>query len=213
MKTREQNSVYVGKFLHMSERQNRSRQIPEDIDIGEFFRIAENRSNKITKKNMNEIREKKKNSKGFDLIGKIEIQGETKKTNMRFRSMKDFESYIDKINDNYEEDELIFTGQTIEYEMGEFKPVKRSNYGKGGNYLADIEEYHGNNCFIPTGNNCFLKCSNYLTGEDYKKEYFEFISNEDRRKNVMTKFVFNLLLLSIKLILEFLMEKQLDQKV
>ena len=25
-----------------------------------------------------------------------------------------------------------------------------------------------------------------LTGKDYKKEYFEFIANEDRRRNVMT---------------------------
>ena len=97
MKTTEQNSksqIDVGEFLHMSERQNRSRRLPEDIDFGEFFRIAENRSNRITKKNMNEIREKMKNSKGFDLIGKIDIQGETKKTNTRFRSMKDFEAYI-----------------------------------------------------------------------------------------------------------------------
>ena len=67
------------------------------------------------------------------------------------------------------------------------KPVKRSNYGKGTNYLADIEEYHGTNCYIPTGNNSFLKCFNYLTGKDYKGEYFDFIANKDRRKKVMTK--------------------------
>ena len=70
--------------------------------------------------------------------------------------------------------------------MPDFKPVKRSNYGKGSYYLSDIAEYYGNNCFIPTGDNCFLKFINYLTGKDYKKEYFEFIANEERRKDVMT---------------------------
>ena len=54
------------------------------------------------------------------------------------------------------------------------------------NHLFDIEEYHGKNCYIPTGQNCFLKCINYLTGKDYKNEYFEFINSEGRRKNVMT---------------------------
>ena len=113
---------------------------------------------------------------------------------MRFRSVQDFEAYIDKINDHYDGDEVQsiddhYDGdaiQSIEFDMPEFKTVKRSNYGKGTNCLADIEEYHGSNCFMPTGNNCFLKCINYLTGKDYKKEYFDFIANEDRRKNVMT---------------------------
>ena len=105
---------------------------------------------------------------------------------MRLRSVKDFESYIEKIDEHYDGDDVIFTGQSIEFDMPEFKPVKRSNYGEGSNYLTDIEEYRGVKCFIPTGNNCFLKCINYLTGKDYKKEYFEFIANEDRRRNVMT---------------------------
>ena len=132
------------------------------------------------------LEKKMKESKGFDLVGNIKINGISKKTNMRFRSVKDFESYIEKIDDHYDGDEVIFTGDSIEYDVPEFKPVKRSNYGKGTNYLADIEEFHGDKCFIPSGNNCFLKCINYLTSKDYKNEYFEFIRNEDRRKNVMT---------------------------
>ena len=165
MKTTEQNSesqIDVGEFLRLSERQNRARFKNEDIDVGEFFRIAESRSNRINKKNVFEIKDKMKNSNGFDLIGNITIKGVKRKNNMRFRSVKDFEAYIDKIDEHYDGDDVIFTGNTIEYNMPEFKPVKRSNYGKGTNYLADIEEYRGVNCFIPTGNNCFLKCINYL---------------------------------------------------
>ena len=28
---------------------------------------------------------------------------------------------------------------------------------KVSNHLYDIQEYHGQNCYIPTGQNCFLK--------------------------------------------------------
>ena len=82
MKTTEQNSksqIDVGEFLRMSERQNRSRRVPEDIDLGKFFRIAESRSNRIVRKNIHEIREKMKKSKGFDLVGNIKINGISKK--------------------------------------------------------------------------------------------------------------------------------------
>ena len=76
----------------MSERQIRSRRI-EDIDVGEFFRLAEGKSSRrmnINKKNVYEIKDKMKDSKGFDLITNIEIQGVNRRTNMRFRSVQDF---------------------------------------------------------------------------------------------------------------------------
>ena len=170
MKGLEQNSknqTDVGQFLRMSKRQNRRNAI--DVDVGEFLRIAEGKSTRINKKNVYEIKDKMKDSKGFDLIGNITINGIKRKTNMRFRSIKDFESYIEKIDDNYDGEDVIFEGQSIEYDVPDCKPVKRSIYGKGTNYLSDIAEYR-NNCFIPTGNNCFLKCFNYLTDKDYKKE-------------------------------------------
>ena len=105
---------------------------------------------------------------------------------MRFRTLYDFEAYIEKIDDKYEGEDVIFDDKSIEYDIPEFKPVKRSNFGKGTNLLSDIAEFHGNNCYIPTSNNCFLKCINYLTGKDYKTEYSEFSQNENRRKNVTT---------------------------
>ena len=52
--------------------------------------------------------------------------------------------------------------------------------------MIDIE-YRGNNCFIPTKGYCFIKCVNFLTGQDYKQQYLEFIRNEKRRTNIMTK--------------------------
>ena len=32
-----------------------------------------------------------------------------------------------------------------------------------------------------------MKCINFLTGEDYKQRYFDFIRSEKRRSNIMTK--------------------------
>ena len=83
---------------------------------------------------------------------------------MKIRTLIDFEAYIEKIDEKYEGEDVIFHGQSIEYDLPKFKPVKRTNFGKGTNHLSDIAEFHGKNCYIPTGNNCFLKCNNYLTG-------------------------------------------------
>ena len=32
-----------------------------------------------------------------------------------------------------------------------------------------------------------MKCINFLTGQDYKQQYLNFIQNESRRSNIMTK--------------------------
>ena len=48
-------------------------------------------------------------------------------------------------------------------------------------------EYCGKNCYIQSNGYCFIKCNIFLTGEDYKQKYLEFIRNEDRRSNILTK--------------------------
>ena len=85
---------------------------------------------------------------------------------MRFKNMTDYESYIEKIDEKYDGEDVVFEGDAFQLPQPDFKPIKRSNYGKGSNHLFDIEEYFGTNCYIPTGNNCFVKCINYLTGND-----------------------------------------------
>ena len=42
-------------------------------------------------------------------------------------------------------------------------------------------------CFIPTKGYCFVECINYLTGQEYKQQYLDFIRNEKTRSNIMTK--------------------------
>ena len=92
----------------MSERQNHRRNAKENVDVGECVRIAEVRSNRINKKNVYEIKDKMKESKGFNLVSNITINGVKRKTNMRFLAMANFEAYIAKIDDNYDGEDVIF---------------------------------------------------------------------------------------------------------
>ena len=69
----------------------------------------------------------------------------------------------------------------------QFNKVNRSQYGNGCDIKHEIIEYRGNKCFIPTKGSCFIKCVNFLTGEDYKQHYLEYIRIEKRRSNNMTK--------------------------
>ena len=116
------------------------------------------------------------------LVGEIE-----QKTNVRFKNVDDFESYINAIdNSGYDSEDVIFTGWLYKLNTPEFKKVNRSQYGRGTDFKQDIVEYIGNNCYIPTSGNCFIKCINYFTKKDYTEEFLTFIRTEQRRSNVMT---------------------------
>ena len=181
----------------------------EDIDVGRFFELAEAERSNIRGLNVFEIRDRLNDgNRGFELVGQMTINGIKKKTNMRFKNINDFESYIGKIDEKYDGEDVVFQGDAFQLPQPDFKPIKRSNYGKGSNHLFDIEEYFGTNCYIPTGNNCFVKCINYLTGNDYTQQYLDFISEGDRRKNVMTLARIQPFCKKMKLILVILMEKR-----
>ena len=101
--------------------------------------------------------------------------------------MNDFEAYINSIDKGYDAEDAIFNGYIYKLNTPQFNKVNRSQYGNGCDFKHEIIEYRGNNCFIPTKGYCFVKCVNFLTGEDYKEKYLDFIRNEKRRSNIMTK--------------------------
>ena len=123
----------------------------------------------------------------FEMIGNLQVGDQLRQTHIRFRKMIDFETYINKIDDGYDADDAIFNGYIYKIDTPIFNKVKRSQYGNGCSFDKIILEYRGNNCFIPTKGYCFIKCVNFLTGQDYKQQYLEFIRNEKRRSNIMTK--------------------------
>ena len=75
----------------------------------------------------------------------------------------DFESYINAIDIDYDREDVTITGYVYKLKIFQFKVVKRSAYAEGTNYMQEIVEYHGQNCYIPTSGHCFKNCIIYST--------------------------------------------------
>ena len=123
----------------------------------------------------------------FEMVGNLKVGDQIRQTHVRFRNMDDFEAYINSIDQDYDSDDSIFNGYIYKIDTPQFNKVNRSQYGNGCDFKHEIIEYRGISCFIPTKGYCFVKCINFLTGQDYKQQYLEFIRNEKRRSNIMTK--------------------------
>ena len=123
----------------------------------------------------------------FEMVGNLKAGDQIRQTHVRFRNMDDFEAYINSIDEGYDADDCIFNGYIYKIDSPQFNKGKTSEYGNGCDFKHEIIEYQGNNCFIPTKGYCFVKCINFLTGEDYKQQYLDFIRSEQRRCNIMTK--------------------------
>ena len=122
----------------------------------------------------------------FELDGNLKVGDQIGETRIRFRNTNDSEAYSNTIDQDYYSEDTIFDGYIYKLNTPQFYKVNRSQYGNGCSFDRIIIEYRGNNCFIPTKGYCFVKCINYLTGQDYKQEYLNFIRNEKRRTNIMT---------------------------
>ena len=142
----------------------------------------------VVNKNLHEIKQEilEDYNGEFEMVGNLKVGDQIRQTHIRFRNMDDFESYINSIDEGYDTDDCIFNGYIYKIDTPQFNKVNRSQYGNGCSFDKLIVEYRGKNCYIPTKGYCFVKCINYLTGQDYKQEYLDFIRNEKRRSNIMT---------------------------
>ena len=134
------------------------------------------------------IADMQKLTNGFFTNGYFTLGEEGEKdTNRFFKNSNELSEFIDKILDQYDDHPTIYyTGNIYRY-FKNYKRINRSEHGRGANEFNDIQEYKGENCYIPNGNGCFLKCINYIFDKDFSKEYFEFIKSYKRRSNVMTR--------------------------
>ena len=168
------------KEIKRNERRQRRENLVEDIDIGRFFELAT--SNRIYVNNLNlheiEIEILQDYTGDFELNGEMIIGPIIHKTNIRFKNMDDFESYINAIDVDYDSEDVTFTGYVYKLNTPPFKVVKGSAYGKDTNYMQEFVEYHGENCYIPTSGMCFIKCINYFTKKDYTEKFLTFIRTE-----------------------------------
>ena len=121
------------------------------------------------------------------MIGSMMIGEMEQKTSNRFKSIDDFETYINAIvKSRYDSEDVIFTGWLYKLNAPELNKVNRSQYARGTDFKQDFVEYIGRNCYIPTSGNCFIKCIKYLTGKDYTDDVLNFLRTEQRWSNFMT---------------------------
>ena len=176
------------KEIKRNERRQRRENLVEDIEVGRFFELATSNKTYVNKLNLHEIKNEilQDYTGDFELNGLMVIGPVEHKTNIRFKNMDDFERYINAIDIDYDSEDVIFTGYVYKINTPYFNVIRRSAYGRGTNYMQEIVEYHGQNCFIPTSKMCFIKCIKYFTKKDYAEEFLTFIRSEQRRSNVMT---------------------------
>ena len=143
----------------------------------------------VFNKNLHEIKQEKLvvYTGEFEMVGNLKVGDQIRQTHIIFRNFDDYESYINAIDEGYDAEDTIFNGYIYKLNTPQFNKVNRSQYGNGCDFKHEIIEYRGNNCFIPTKGYCFVKCINFLTGQDYKQQYLDFIRSEQRRSNIMTK--------------------------
>ena len=154
--------------------QKKENMIEEDIDIGRFFDLATSDRKYVKGLNLHEIKnEILGDYKGdFELIESMLVGEVEQKTNIRFKKVDDFESYVNAIdNSGYDSEDVTFTGWFYKLNTPELKKVNRSQYGRGTDFKQDIVEYIGNNCYIPTSCNCSIKCIIFFTKKIIQKTF------------------------------------------
>ena len=142
----------------------------------------------VVNKNLHEIKQEiLQDYEGeFEMVGNLKVADQIRQTHIRFRNISDYEAYINAIDQDYDSEDAISNGYIYKINTPQFNKVNSSQYGNGCSFDKIIIEYRGNNCFIPTKGYCFVKCINYLTGQEYKQQYLDFIRKEKRRSNIMT---------------------------
>ena len=107
-----------------------------------------------------------------------------------FYTRDQFESYLSKLQETSDTDEWKFTGTVKIVETNIRFNKNRSRAGMGTNYLYQIKEYEGTNCYIPSDGRCFIKCFKKLypliTDADQMFDNFLFNDNRKDRKGIMT---------------------------
>ena len=83
------------------------------------------------------------------MVGRLKVGGHIRDTRVTFRNINDYESYINKIDQDYESDDAVFNGYIYKTNTPQYNQVNRSQYGNGCDFKHEIIDYQGNSCFIP----------------------------------------------------------------
>ena len=143
----------------------------------------------VADKNLHEIKQEKliDYTGEFEMVGRLKVGDQIRQTHNKFRNVAEYASFINAIDQDYDSEDALFNCYIHKIDTPQFNKIKRSELVNGCSFDEKIIEYQGNKCFITTKGYCFVKCINFLTGQDYKRQYLDFIRNEKRRSNIMTK--------------------------
>ena len=102
----------------------------------------------------------------FEVVGNLSLGDQIRETQIRFRNVDVFASYVKAIDEGYETEDAIFNGYIHKINSPQFKVLKRCQCGNGCDFKHEIFEYRGNNCSISTKVFCFVGSLIFITGED-----------------------------------------------
>jgi len=111
-----------------------------------------------------------------------------------FHSLRQLEFYLNLSQRDSELSNWYFSGELQYKERDqEWTIVKRSQRGQGISSVFTIEEYKGENCYIPSEDMCFIKCYNYLMNHNeeerttFEDKFKSFLFEERKEsRGVMT---------------------------
>ena len=133
----------LNKEMKQNERRQKIENLrDEDIDIGRFFELATSDKMYVNELELHGIKsEFLLDYKGaFELNGSMLIGTVEHKTNIRFKNMDDFASYINAIDVDYGSKDDIFTGHAYKLNTPQFSCVKRSQHGRGTTFRQVVVE-------------------------------------------------------------------------
>ena len=131
-------------------RQNERKQekkfiLDDKMDIGRFFELATSNKKYVYALNLHEtINEVLLDYRShFELNVTMVIEPVEHKTNIRYRNIDDFETYINSIDIDYNIEDVTFTGYVYKLNTPQINIVKRTAYAEGTIYMQEIVEYQG----------------------------------------------------------------------
>ena len=134
--------------IKQNERNQKRENIVEDFDLGRFIELAASNEIYVNSSNLHEIKNENLQdyTSGFELNGLMIIVHVQHKTNIRFKNVDHFESYINAVDNDYDSEDFTFSGFVYKLSTPQFNAVKRSAYAKGTNYMREIVQFHGRDC-------------------------------------------------------------------
>ena len=106
----------------------------------------------VNDKNLHEIKQEMLGDYAgeFETSGKLSIGDQIRETQVRYRNIIEYDSYINSLNEGYDAEDAIFNGYFHKIRNLQFDLVERSQNGSHCDFKHKIIEYHGSDCFVPT---------------------------------------------------------------